>query len=431
MLPYRLLVSIATPLIALLLLARRLTGRVSRRSLAERLGGGAHAPARPGGAPLIWLHGASNGELTSARPLVDALRRAAPDLRLLITANTESGRALAEGWGLSGTTAALAPLDHRAVLARFLHRRQPAALVVVENELWPNRLAACGAAAVAVVVIGARMSMRSARRWAWFGRLTKQVLGQVTALSAQDPDSEARFLALGLPAARLLPRANLKSAVTAPTPPEAAPLRPVFDRATTVLAASTHEGEEAMILAAFAAARAQRPALRLILAPRHPRRSAEVAALIGAAGLRHATRSRGEDPALAEVYLADTLGEMTLWYALAGVTFVGGSLVDRGGHTPFEPAAQHSAIVHGPHVANFRAPYAALDGAGAAHEVCDAAGLATALLDLADLSHQSRMGATAAAVLAADTANLTPLAAAILTAAGLPKPEEPADAVYP
>ena len=151
---------------------------------------------------------------------------------------------------------------------------------------------------------------------------------------------------------------------------DAAPLDttgfPAFaDRASTVLAASTHEGEDEAIVQGFAAARATRPDLRLILAPRHPRRGPRIAALLERAGLAHATRSAGEVPGPdSAVYLADTMGEMALWYRLAGITFVGGSLVDAGGHTPFEPAGAGSAILHGPHVGNFRTRLCGAGGGG-------------------------------------------------------------------
>ncbi|WP_415182023.1 3-deoxy-D-manno-octulosonic acid transferase [Phaeovulum sp.] len=405
---YRLFVSFAAPYMALRLLLRRMMGRGDAASVAERLG---TAPGLAG--PLIWLHAASNGELASARALIEGVLRRDTSVRLLITTNTETGRALARSWRLPRTHAALAPLDHRLVLRRFLARTRPAVLVVVENELWPNRLTACAARAIPVVVVGARMSARSARRWGWMPGLAGSLLGAITALSAQDAGSEVRFAKLGLPADRLLPITNLKTAPDATPPPEVAALRPHFPRATTVLAASTHEGEEEPVLAAFAQALKTNPARRLILAPRHPRRAAEIAALIARTGLHHTTRSNGESPGDAPVYLADTMGEMAIWYALAGITFVGGSLVDRGGHTPYEPAAFGSAIVHGPHVSNFHAAFDALDAAEAALPVT-APSLAAALEALADPARQTTMASTAHKVLDKGT-DLDPLLDAIFS----------------
>jgi 3-deoxy-D-manno-octulosonic-acid transferase len=201
-----------------------------------------------------------------------------------------------------------------------------------------------------------------------------------------------------VPVERIGPVLNLKAA--APATGGAGAL-PGFPRGDTVLAASTHPGEEGLVLEAFVAARVARPGLRLILAPRHPDRGDEVARQIAAQGLDFARRSRGEAPEPARpVYLADTLGEMALWYAAAGVTFVGGSLVAKGGHTPFEPEAQGSAILHGPDTANFTAAYAALDAGEGAVQVADADALSRAFGALADPAAQAAMAARATAALA-------------------------------
>ena len=389
MVPYRILAPLAGLVLVLLAVLRRLIGRDGARTLAERLGRG--APVASG---AVWVHGASVGELVSARPLIAAL---APG-GVLVTANTESGRAQAEGWGLAGVTVRAAPVDAAPVLRRFLDRHQPRALVLLEGDLWPGRILAAQARGMPVLLVSARISERSARRWARMPGLVRGILGRVDWIVPQDDGAAARFRALGLPADRIGPVLNLKAAGAVPE--GIAPL-PGFARAATLLAASTHPGEEETVLDGFIAARASRPDLRLILAPRHPDRGDGVARLIAGRDLTFARRSRGEAPDLARpVYLADTLGEMTLWYAAAGVTFVGGSLVAKGGHTPFEPAAQGSAILHGPDTANFPAAYAALRAGGGAIEVRDAAGLATAMLDLADTGAQAAMAARATEALA-------------------------------
>lgn len=365
---------------------------------AERLA----APDCPEGAgPLIWLHAASNGELAAARPVIAALRAALPGLRLLVTANSLTGRDLAAGWSLPGTRARLAPHDDGATVARFLDTARPLALIVIENELWPNRLSLCASRGIPVFCLSARLSDRSARLWRRFPGLAAQVIGAIRWLAPQDEASRGRFAALGLAPERIGPAMVLKSAAAAS---EAVPLP--FPRATTLLAASTHEGEEAIALAAFAGARATRADLHLILAPRHVRRRDEVEAAIRAAALPFATRSRGAEPdAAVPVYVADTMGEMGRWYAGAGMTFVGGSLVDRGGHTPFEPAAHGSAILTGPNVANAAPAYAALFAAGGATEVTDATSLAAAILRLADPETQRRQAGAATRALAPFTAD--------------------------
>jgi len=397
MLLYRLILTLVAPLLAAGLVLRLLRRQESLRDLGQRLGGG-EGVGRPG---AIWLHGASNGELASAKALVQALIAAFPNRALVISCNTLSGRDLVRDWQLDAVHARLAPLDYRLVLARFRARWRPTVLIVLENELWPNRIATSPAP---VICVAARMSARSAAGWARLGRLPRRVLGRVRMLWPQDAASAGRFEDLGLPKARIAPVATLKSGVTLAPPPAdlLAQLRALFKRSSTILAASTHAGEDAILLDGFNAARAANPALRLILAPRHPRRSAEIVQLLQSHGLPHAVRSRGDTPdADCIVYLADTLGEMALWFALCGISFVGGSLVPRGGHTPYEPAQAGSAILHGPHVANFTEIYAALDANGGARQIADAEGLTAALTALSDARAQDDMARRASAVLAA------------------------------
>ena len=394
MLFYRLVATIAAPVIGVILLLRIARGDETWRDLAERFGVG------PGHFGAIWMHGASNGELTSAKHLARALRAGFPRRCLVITCNTISGRDMVRGWWIEGVEARLAPLDLRWVLARFRARWRPVAEIALENELWPNRFVSARAP---LVIIAARMSGRSAGRWAWAKLLTRRIFRVVARLYPQDPASGARFLKLGLPQDRLGPVVSLKSGIShmAPEDADLAPFRPVFDRPNTILAASTHEGEEALVLEAFLAARKTRPALRLILAPRHPRRSAEVQEMIEAAGLPHAVRSDTAKPETdCAIYLADTLGEMPLWYALAGVTIVGGSFGNRGGHTPFEPAQAGSALIHGPDVANFAESYAVLDNEDAAIAVRSVAELTQALTAFSDPQRQREMADRAHAALA-------------------------------
>ncbi|MCV2880567.1 3-deoxy-D-manno-octulosonic acid transferase [Actibacterium sp. XHP0104] len=369
MLFYRLLLCFLAP--ALLIRAARAGG------LSQRLGGGDREPA-----PTVWLHAASNGEAMAARPLIEAMLAKAPDLTITVTCNTTTGRDLVAGWGLPGVAARLAPLDFRWALRRFMANLRPQALIVIENELWPNRLTMMQAAGKPVIVASARMSQRSARGWARRPAMAERIMSAITLLSAQDTASQRRFAQLGLTPDRIAPVVNLKLTQDIPAPPAdtLARLRPLLPRAATVLAASTHEGEDEIILSAFVRARHDRPELRLILAPRHPRRGDDLATMITEGGLGCSRQSAGQMPDQ-PVHLADTMGEMPLWYALAGVTFVGGSLVPRGGHTPFEPAAYDSAIVHGPHLDNFADAYAALQQAGASLLVRDAVDLADILRD--------------------------------------------------
>ena len=366
-------------------------------------------PAMAGG---IWLHAASVGELNSARPVIAALARARP---VLVTTNTVTGRTVAQGWGLP---ARLAPLDVPGALSRFLSAVRPALLVTVENEIWPNRAARARARGIAQAVIGARMSARSARGWGRARGLVGPVLAGLDLLSAQDAGTEARLVALGLPQAAIAPRLNLK--LLGP----AAVVAPADDprRGRVWLAASTHPGEDAPVLAAHARLRARFPDLRLILAPRHPRRADEVAALVAARGFPVARLGDRDLDAAGSppVLIVDRLGVLAQAYAAAGVCLTGGSLADHGGHTPWEPAAYRCALLHGPHVANFAGDYEALDAAGAAAAV-DAGTLADRLgAILSDDTRRRTMGDAARAALDAAAPDPGPLIARLLALAGPP-----------
>jgi 3-deoxy-D-manno-octulosonic-acid transferase len=411
MILYRLLLGLGVPLLAGLTLAGRLRGRLPPGALAERLGLAPAAPEAPG--PRLWLHGASLGELTSARWLLARLCAERPDLRCLVTANSASGRALAAGWGV---TAALAPWDGAGAPARVIRRWRPSVLVVIENELWPGRLEAAHAAGVPVVVVGARLSARSAARWRRLPGLAARVLGDLAEVWPQDPDSALRLTGLGLPPDRLRRTVSLKAqaAPLATDPPATA-----ADRADCLLAASTHEGEDGPILDAFLA---QRRFSRLILAPRHPDRAPSIAAQIARRGLEVARRSAGAGPGV-RVLLADTLGEMDLWYARAGATVIGGTFADKGGHTPYEPAAWGSALLHGPSVANQAAAFAALDRAGAALRLERIEDLAAALETLTP-ARQAALAQAARLALRPDDATEA-LVAALLARLPPPQPGSP------
>jgi len=380
---YRILMALLVPIL-LLRLAR--SGH-----LGERLGFG----ARPAPGASLWLHGASNGELVSARWVLEAVLSARPGLQVLVTVNTATARAMVAGWQLPGVTVAFAPLDGWGAAGRVLRRWQPLALVLIENELWPARIAAAARQGVPVLVIGARMSARSATRWQRLRGLIGQALARVDWLSAQDDDSLQRLLGLGLRRAAAGPVLALKAfaAQTATEPPFATPAA----RSETLLAASTHEGEEALILQSFLTSRFR----FLIIAPRHPRRAAEIANVLTAQNIRFAQRSRNETPGPdTQVYLADTMGEMPLWYAMAGACVIGGTFADKGGHTPWEPAHAGAAILHGPSLHNFAAPFAALDAAGGAVAVTgDLAGALAGALAGLDAVKQAELATIAHTVL--------------------------------
>ena len=386
------------PLVPWIMLAVTLWRWLLRRepavALAERMG---HLPLPVG--PAIWLHGASNGELASARWVLEAVLAARPGLVALVTTNTATARAMVQAWALPGVTAAFAPLDLDGPLRRVLKRWQPLALITVEGEIYPRRFALCAGRPIAL--IGARMSEQSFRAWRDLQPVMARALARVTLCSAQDEASSRRLRDLGLPAAVLSAPCDLKAVAIARLPvlePSATP------RSRWLLAASTHAGEEEIVLQAFAAARDRFD--HLILAPRHPRRADAVAALIRAAGFQPRLRSTGALPEVSEVFLADTMGEMDLWYARCGTCLVGGSLVPRGGHTPWEPARFGCAILHGPFVENFAGPYAALAAAGGAVALVGPDALGPTLRTLAPLRQQA-LGQAAAQTLHDDAGDVS------------------------
>jgi 3-deoxy-D-manno-octulosonic-acid transferase len=384
-------------LLLTLLALKELTSRALRAdwdAIRDRLAAAPPADATP----RIWVHAASNGELISAKPVI--IRLIQSHHAVLLTVNTDSALAMARGWNIDGLASRLAPLDLVGTTKRMYSRWAITAHITFESDIWPRRILACPGP---VIVLGARLTARSAKGWNRFEKLARQVLSKIDYLSAQDQASSERFAALGVSRDAIGPVFDLKALYSPPATLPDADLTSAFARAATWLAASTHEGEDAAILAAHKAALAHRAGLKLILAPRHPKRGDAIAARVAEAGLTLARRSKGEAPSPAQVYLADTMGEMHLWYGLAGTTFVAGSLTDRGGHTPYEPAAFGSAILHGPDTANFKAAYDRLHTANAAVLVHDANALAHALIDLAPPEKQAALGTAAQKALGHDT----------------------------
>ncbi|WP_224825204.1 3-deoxy-D-manno-octulosonic acid transferase [Cognatishimia sp. MH4019] len=395
---YRLLIGLAAPL----LWAHRIW----------RAGGAREAifPSHPLASAnrTLWIHAASNGEITSAIPLLIALLERDPALHLAITVNTPSAVEAVRGWDLPRSHVSYAPLDLRWRIEGFLKVVKPAAILIIENEFWPNKILTAHARGVPVLVAGARLSKTSARRWRYLPKLAQRMTQGITALSPQDPASSQRFLDLGLPEAKMLSELNLKLFYT---PPKVTP--PKTDRAQTILAASTHDGEDVQVIAAFAAAHRLNPKLRLIIAPRHPRRASAVIEAAAQHGLAIAQRSAGAAfDETTPIWLADTMGEMAHWYDASGLCFIGGSLVEKGGHTPFEPAAHGMALLTGPHIENFEPHFEALQNAGAAQILPNAEALKDAFIALPKTSKLRDMGQAAQAY-HAQKGSLDPLIDAI------------------
>lgn len=339
---------------------------------------------RPEG-KLLWFHAASVGESLSVLRLITHLGSANPEWSFLLTSGTATSAQVVSGRLPPRTTHQFAPLDARGMVKRFLSHWRPDAAVLVESELWPQMIAETHAAGIPLALINARISDRSAGQWKRFPRSAAYLLRHFRLIHCQDQRTVGHLHDLGLTQARS--GANLK-ALSGALPfdsEELERMRACIAARPVWLASSTHPGEDEIMLAAHLSLISEKPEALLVLVPRHPERADAVERLIAEAGLAGIRRSTGRQITdRTQVYLADTLGETGLWYALSPLTCLCGSFVPVGGHNPYEPAFAGSAILHGPLYANFSQIYPALDEAGGACEVSDAEALAAELCRLND-----------------------------------------------
>ena len=360
---------------------------VAEARVRERLG---HATLpRPAGR-LVWFHAASVGESLSVLTLIHRLGEATPDLEFLITSGTPTSADLIAKRLPPRTRHQFPPLDTGAAVSRFLDHWRPDLGIFVESELWPQMLVQARAAEVPLVLLNARLSPKSVANWTKRHATAQFLLDQFTLMLTQNAKTAVNLRAMGADPARLKEGSNLK-ALSDPLPvdqntlaqvKEAIGARPVW------VASSTHEGEEETVLAAHKALLAQHPDLLLLLAPRHPNRGDQLEAMIAEAGLTSIRRSRDALPRTStQVYLADTLGEVGIWYTLCPLVFLGGSLREIGGHNPFEVMQAGGAVLTGPGAYNFAESFAELIGIGAAKEVTSAETLATAVRTWLDEPH--------------------------------------------
>lgn len=355
-LAYRAATTALHPFAPALLRRRARAGKEDPGRLAERLGR-ASRPRPPG--PLAWLHGASVGESLSLLPLVARLQTARPDLRLLVTSGTATSAELLARRLPPGVPHQFVPLDTPPAVARFLDHWRPDLVVLAESDLWPNLLAGAKARGARLALVSARLSDRSLRGWARTPAFARQLLSAFDLVQAQDDITAAALARLG---ARDDGRLNLKL-VGDPLPVDDGALRQAREAAggrRVLLAASTHPGEDEIALTAAGAA--ELIDALLVIVPRHPARGPTVAALAPRAGLR----SRGDPFGAHPVYVADTLGELGLWFRLTDAALIGGSLIPGvGGHNPLEPARLGVPFASGPHVDNWRSVFDSLRAADA------------------------------------------------------------------
>ena len=366
------------PVLAPLVLRRRLArGKELPDRWREKLG---HASApRPGG-PLVWMHAVGLGEVLALRAVIAQLHARRPDVQVLITSTTRASAEVLAANMPPRCRHQFLPLDTPGAARRFLDHWRPDLAIWAEQDLWPGLVWRTARRGIPLALIGARMNARAYRARSRAAPLYRGLFARFALISAQDADTAAHLRRLGAGAVR--EDGSLKPAAP-PLNADAdalAALRAATRGRATWLVASSHEPDEALALEAHRARLADDAQALLILAPRDPSRRGQIAQACADAGLRAELRSTQPAPSgQARVYVADTFGELGLWYRLVDAAFIGGTTGEVEGHNPWEAAQLGAAIVHGPRVANFAADYAALHAAKAACQVADAATLVAAL----------------------------------------------------
>ena len=420
---YTLLIYCAVPFAFALVLWRGLSDRSYRQGLRERFGWGGAVV----GAPSLWLHAVSLGEMSAAAPLVRALRLNYPQYPLVLTTATPTGRARARSLFGDAVEVRFLPYDTPGSVARFLDRTQPRLAVLMETELWPNLFKECERRGVPVLLASARLSATSVTRYRRFGGLFRNIFSANSSVAAQTALDAERFIAIGAQSANVHVVGNIKfdmelgSGILA----QGRALRNGLGAARFLwIAGSTHAGEEEQVLEAHAELLTDRPDALLLLVPRHPERVAAVADLLTRRELRFTRRSGGPQPdGGTQVVLADTVGELIVLYAAADVAFVGGSLVPIGGHNLLEPAALGLPVLTGPYYSNGKDIATLLLEHGAAWQVSGARELAAALARLlADPHERRRIGAIGQRIVESNRGGVARLLALIEPLLSAPAP---------
>jgi 3-deoxy-D-manno-octulosonic-acid transferase len=359
---YRKLSSGLVPLSPALINRRLKLGKEDPARVGERRG--MSADVRPAG-PLVWIHGASVGEVLAAAALIERLR--ALNLQILLTSGTVTSAAIVAKRFPRDVIHQYVPYDSPRYVARFLDHWRPSLALFIESDLWPNLILSSAARRLPMVLINGRMSHRSFPRWLRVSATISALLGRFDVCLAQSQLDADRFAALG--SRDVVVTGNLKLDVPAP-PADADKLERLMAMTRgrpVVVAASTHPGEEEILTETHRALARYFPKLLTVIVPRHPARGEAIAGMIAAAGLNASLRSHEDLPtATTDIYVADTMGELGLFYRLAPIVFMGGSLVEHGGQNPIEAIKLGASIVHGPHIFNFTDVYEALDSAGGA-----------------------------------------------------------------
>lgn len=403
---YNLLIHLLSPLLLALLYWPKKGKPGFGRRWPEHLGLVAPASChRP-----VWLHAVSVGEMVAATPLIRQLKAEHPELPILVTTTTRTGADQAAKLG-DLIEHRYAPLDFPWAAALFLRRIKPRALLIMETELWPNWLTACGRHKLPVMVLNARLSERSAARYRRFHGIFRLLSKNITHIACQYQADADRFAGLGMPQNRLSTTGSIKFDISYDdnVREQGKMLRAQLGAQRPVwIAASTHEGEDEQLLSAHQALLQSHPDALLILVPRHPQRFEKVAALVQQQGFRLHRRTQKVPETNPQVYLGDTMGELPIMLAAADIAFVGGSLIERGGHNLLEPAALGKPVLTGPSTFNFADITRELLQAKGVSIVSDSQELANALAQLFEHEPQcSSMGNAALKVVRANQGALT------------------------
>lgn len=398
---YRAFSVLGAPLIGVYLWLRRIRGKEDPARFSERLG--RPGLARPDG-PLVWVHAASVGESLSMLPLIGRLVEDQPGLNILVTTGTvTSARLMAERLP-EGSFHQYAPVDRIASVRRFLDHWRPDLALWAESEFWPNMITEAASRNIPMILINGRVSPRSFVGWRRFGGLIRELLGCFDLCLGQSDADAQRLRQLGAGTAKHV--GNLKFAGP-PLPVDEAEFAAIKNSIGTRpvwLAASTHAGEEDMAAQVHQRLKSLQVGLLTLIIPRHPDRGEEVATRLRGQGQDVSLRSNGDAiRPETDIYVADTMGEMGLFFRIAGVVFMGKSLVPLGGQNPLEAARLDCAIVHGPHMMNFEDISERFNKTGAALQVADGEALFSAVRQLLeDTSERERMAAAAKAMAAAE-----------------------------
>jgi 3-deoxy-D-manno-octulosonic-acid transferase len=414
---YTLFYYLITPIIVLRLLWRSRKAPAYRQRIGERFGF-FKAPSLRGS---IWLHTVSVGETIAAVPLVKQLQKQYPHKSIVVTTMTPTGSERVKALLGDSVFHVYAPYDLPGCIKRFLARIEPSILIIMETELWPNTIELCAQRYIPVLLVNARLSQKSAAGYQRFAALSQPMLRGLSGIAAQTEVDASRFVALGFSPERMQVTGSIKFdiAINEALQAQAQKLKAHWQQPAQRLvwiAASTHEGEDEIILAAHKQLLQQQPQALLVLVPRHPERFKQVAMLIEQAGFSAVRRSEGLEPALeTQVYLADTMGEMMLLLGASDIAVVGGSFIASGGHNMLEPAAWGLPIITGESDYNFLEISALLQQAQALTKVADANALAAELLSLTDQSLRQQRGTAAMAVVEKNRGSLQRLLALLQT----------------